>query len=731
MVRDDALVGQLTAGARELVKMALRVQGEAKHKTLGVHHWLLALVERHGPMAEAMARGLEASSLQRYLHEQLRQGHVGEPLAQESLVSQAVKRAEARGKQQATERDVAAVILTSAGYVLSAEPASSSGVKTAKGDPSDLSQSSAYRPRSKRPTPTLEQFGRDLTREALEGKLRPVVGRDAETQMLIETLCRQTKRNPCLVGPAGVGKTAIVEGFAQRVVRGDVPEMLRGVRVLAIQPSTLVAGAGTVGDLEERIKALLSEASQDGVVLFIDEVHSMIGAGGKTGISDVASLLKPALARGDMACIGATTDDEYRRFIESDSALERRFQPIRVQELTGEQTLHVLHTVLNDLAERTGVDVPAPILTWLVDFAQEYMHNRYFPDKAVDLLEQCIAHAVTQGKKTVEPTDAELVAYRMVGLPTDPTTRLRLLKERLGATALLSQEDQSALCNRLEVTMRGLDVCPARPNLVVLLAGNAAANSERLAEIIASTLFGADDRVVTVDLSRFVHPADLTMLLGAPPGYVGYNEALPIHRIAQMASCVVRFENLHACHPIVREVLKQALADGFLTDACGKRIYLSDTVVLFTAEVGLQDGQHLGFALGPEPSGVHWRRAAEQALGMDLLSQIDVVCTEVPITEGHRRKWLEEDLLASLSQRYRKLGLHLQWDESVVRWLLSQHDVCAGRRDWERLVDSSIAQVLVKHLPASGQARREVKLRILREGEYIVALEERPTEEGG
>lgn len=723
----DHLIQTLTPGAQQLVEAAIAKQQQAKRKPLGVHQWLLALLERHAKMAEAMVQGLEPSSLRRHLHEQLQQGNAGAPLAQESVVRQAIERAKARGKTQATERDLAVVILTAAGYSVVEETAPMPSPMHPQVHTAIHPETTAYRPCTKRPTPTLEQFGRDLTQEALEGKLSPVVGRDYEIQLLIETLCRHTKRNPCLVGPAGVGKTAIVEGFAQKVVRAEVPEMLKGVRVFAVQPSTLVAGAHIVGELEKRMKVLLSEASQDGIILFIDEVHSIIGAGGMMGTSDVASLLKPALARGDLALIAATTDDEYRRFIEPDSALERRFQPIRVQELTPEQTLQVLCARRSELADKHGVHVPDEVLSWLIDFGQRFLRNRYFPDKAVDLLEQCVAYAVTQGKKAIEQEDAELVAQRMVGMPMELTARLSLLRQHLAECALLTQDDAAALLNRLEVSMRGLDLHPARPDAVVLLTGDAATNSERLAETIAFALFGAAERVITIDLSRFVHPADVTMLIGAPPGYVGYSETLPIHRIAQMPWCVVCFENVHACHPQVREVLKQALADGFLTDGRGKRIYLSDTVVLLTADIALQSQRRLGFREWSDSPSVKVSQAAEKALGSELVAQIDLICTEVLTSEVSRRRWLEEHLLKDLSERYRKQGLRLQWDESIIQWLLTQQSAYTSKRDWERLVDTHISPLLVKYLPAAGE--QEVRLRIVKGEGDIIQVEKEGSEE--
>ena len=547
----------------------------------------------------------------------------------------------------------------------------------------------------------LEQFGRDLTREAQDGKLTPVVGRQDEVQLVIETLCRRTKRNPVLVGPAGVGKTAIVEGLAQRVVRGEVPAPLAGARVLALLPSLLVAGAGVVGELQTRMKGILAEASQDGVILFIDEVHSVIGAGGRPGSDDIASLLKPALARGDLACIAATTDDEYRRFIEPDAALERRFQPVRVQELTPDQTIEVVKIHRDVLARLRGVAVSDDVLRWLVDFAQQYLRNRYFPDKAVDLVEQCVANAVTEGKTIVDEATAKTVAERMIGMPLALDDRLKTLTDRLSERALLGEDDIQTLVNRLQVTMRGMDVRPSRPNAVVLLTGDAASESEMLSHIVAKALFGSATREIVMDLNRCVHPADVTMLIGAPPGYVGYEDAVPLHRLAQTPWSVLRFEHVDACHPQVRDVVTQAIAEGALTDGRGRRLYLSDTVVLMTAGVEVRTTHPIGFRRGdaaPEPPA---KVDVTAGLGEALAAQVDLVCTDVLQTDATRRRWIEDSLLADLSDRYRKHGVNLKWDESFIGWLLDRHGASANQRDWERVMDVSLGPLLMPYVPGA------------------------------
>jgi ATP-dependent Clp protease ATP-binding subunit ClpC len=697
----------LSPGAQRLIETALEKQTAAKQEQTGVYHWLLALLERHGPMAEAMASGLKASEVAARLREQLAAGNIGAPLERAEVEKLAAERAAARGKDQASERDIAAVVLAADGYTLTeTAPAARQSTPSVESDAADKSTpgagstpaASEYRSRVKKPTPALEQFGRDLTREAVEGKLLPVVGREAEIDLIIETLCRRTKRNPALVGPAGCGKTAIVEGLARRIAEGNVPEVLRGSRLLALQPSSLVAGAGMVGELDRRMQAVIAEAGQDGVLLFIDEIHSIVGAGGREGSGDVASQLKPALARGNMACLAATTDDEYRRFIEPDAALERRFQPIRVQEMTPAQTLLVLQTLRDELARLRDVQTGEGVLAWLVEFATQFLRNRTFPDKAVDLLEQGVAYAVTQGKTELTVEDAEAVARRMVGMPLAVEEQLQALQERLDERALLRDEDALSLQNRLAVTMRGLDLRSARPNAVVLLADDAAEVSEALGEAIAATLFGAAERVVAIDFGRMAQAHDVSLLIGAPPGYVGYSEALPLHRIAQMPWCVLRCENLHQCHPQVLAVLAQALEDGVITDARGKKIYLSDAVVLLTADVAAASGAAIGFRKS-EAAAVEVRRdVLENKLGAELLAQCDLVVSRVPGIEVGRRRWLEKSLLQEWAGRYRKQDLHLQWDKSLVEWLMTQCDADSNQRDWERLVDESLSPLLLPYL---------------------------------
>ncbi len=719
----DDPTAPLTPGARRIVARAQEAVAEFRHAGPGVNHWLLAVLERHGPMAADLAVAIDPAAISVWLVEQLKAGTTGPPLEEAGVVSAACEHARVRGKQAAAERDVVAVILSFAGYTLregaipagpppsdgppAAEtPASADAVAT--GEPgADTPPEPAYRPRAVHPTPTLDQFGRDLTREAQQRKLLPTVGREAETGLVMETLCRRTKRNPVLIGPAGVGKTAIVEGLACRVVAGDVPALLQGVRVICLQPSTLAAGASMAGEFEKRMQSLVEEARQDGIVVFIDEVHSLVGAGGRAGTSDAASVLKPALARGELACIAATTDDEYRVWIEPDSALERRFQPIRVQELTREQTLAVLRVLRDDFLATRRVMVPDAVLGWLIDSAERYLRNRYFPDKAVDLLEQAVACAVSAGRDAVDVTTARLVTERMVGVPVGAEAGREALREQLTRRRLLAAEHIEALLGHLAVALRGLDIRPTRPNVVALLLGDAATEGPALAETIAGCLFGSPERTVTIDLGRFTQAEDVTMLVGAPPGYVGYTDTLPIHRVAQMPWCVVTFENVEACHPQVLGVVVQALSDGFVTESRGRRIYLSDAVVLLTARTALAHHHAIGFADAARPAATaatDLRQAVADVLGEALVSECDLVCDARADNRQIDKEWVRTQLLDELSHRYRRQGLEVRWDDSAVEWILGQAKACDNRRDWERLIDERVAPLLIGCLPASADA---------------------------
>ena len=668
-----------------------------------LNHWLLALLERFGPMAESLVRAFSANATVAALRVSVARGDKGPPLPTDELTRLAIEQADRLGKPAATERDLVSVVLERAGYEV-IRPANAPARSTSPAGPAQPPSPMPPPSRAQRPTPTLDRFGRDLTAAAREGRLGTVVGREEELGAMILTLCRLTKPNPLLVGPAGTGKTAIVEALAARIASGDVPPRLLGTRVVSLQPSALVAGAGVVGELDKRMEAVVAEASQPGVILFIDEVHALIGAGGREGTGDMASMLKPALARGAIACIAATTDDEYRRFIESDKALERRFQPIRVTEMTPAQALAVLRGVRPQYAEARGVTVSDEVLSWLVATAERRMPNRRFPDKAVDLLDHVVAHAVATGSNKMDVDATTLVIDRLLGGSGASSDTFARLAEELAGECAIPSGDAQSIVERLGFTVRGLDLDASRPNLVLLLAGDAAERGTEVSRVLAQNMFGDPSRVVHIDFSRFVDETGLRSLLGSPPSYVGYADRHVLDAVAENPWTVVLCERLDACHPTVRAAFVPALTRGELTDYRGRKLHFADTIVVLTTSADDVDRPRVGFHTASEthaPGNKHEAELATSLFGDAAAGAVDLVVRAVAAGEpATSAGTLVERTLSRLRGRLAEHRVELHWDAPVAQWFAtSPRDGSVNQDAVERVIEQELLPMLVRHLP--------------------------------
>ena len=538
-----------------------------------------------------------------------------------------------------------------------------------------------------RPIYQLKYFGCDLTEMARKGKLRLVVGREQVIRNMIDTLCCPEKSNPVLVGPAGVGKTAIVEGFARMVAEGSVPKMLAGVTVFMLQPSLVVAGCSHYGDLEKRMKDIINEASQDGVILFIDEVHSIIGAGGLQGTTDMASMLKPVLSRSDIRCIAATTDDEYR-IIERDPALERRFHKIPVCEMDTAQTF----SVLCSLRDTWKIDVTDKVLHTIINYADKFMRTRNFPDKAVDILNRCVGHVRANGGSEITSAEANEVAQSMIGMPLDISSRLQVMSSQLSECTTLPQESVSTLINRMELTMRGLDVRHSRPNAVVLLADAAAGVALSAAKCISLALFDSPSQVVSIDMSSLSSPEDITQLLGARPGFVGYSATLPIHRIKQFPWSIVLFENVDLCSYYFRQILAQALQNGFFTDGEGKKIFISDAIVLLTApDIKVHTSRKVGFHDSHGQANESIQSLLRDQLCSELVNEIDLVVTE---TNQFNLSHVHSKTLVGLLDKYSKeLDKNLVCDQLLHDWIASS-STGVTHEEWVKMFEGQFEAMI-------------------------------------
>ncbi|MFH8342456.1 ATP-dependent Clp protease ATP-binding subunit [Streptomyces sp. AM6-12] len=502
----------------------------------------------------------------------------------------------------------------------------------------------------KQPATTLDEFGRDLTDEAKAGKLDPVVGRAEEIEQTVEILSRRSKNNPVLIGEPGVGKTAIVEGLAQRIVAGEVPDTLKDKRVVALDLSGMVAGAQYRGQFEERLKKVIEEvqAASGNIILFIDELHTVVGAGATgEGAMDAGNMLKPALARGDLHVVGATTIDEYRKYVEKDAALERRFQPVMVPEPTVEETVQILEGLRDAYEAHHQVRFDDGALVAAAEMSDRYITDRFLPDKAIDVLDQAGARVrlrsagrstevvsredriaklrreleqavsaedferASELKREIAETEAELagieerregvvsvtaadiadIVSRRTGIPVSQLTasekeKLLKLEEEMHARIVGQDEAVTAVSQAVRRNRAGMGD-PNRPVGSFLFLGPTGVGKTELAKTLAELLFGEEDRMVRFDMSEFQEKHTVARLVGAPPGYVGYEEAGQLtEKVRRQPYSVVLFDEVEKAHPDVFNTLLQILDDGRLTDSQGRTVDFRHCVVIMTSNIG-------------------------------------------------------------------------------------------------------------------------------------------------
>ncbi|HSH21806.1 MAG TPA: ATP-dependent Clp protease ATP-binding subunit, partial [Candidatus Caenarcaniphilales bacterium] len=520
-----------------------------------------------------------------------------------------------------------------------------------------LSQSSSAGPatETKRAskTPTVDQLGINLTDAVRSGKIDPVIGREKEIERVIQILSRRTKNNPALIGEPGVGKTAIAEGLAQRIVTGDVPETLANKRVLTLDIGSLVAGTKYRGEFEERLKKIIEELrSTSDAVLFIDELHTLVGAGAAEGAIDAANILKPPLARGELQCIGATTLDEYRKYIERDAALERRFQPVMVEEPTLEQTIEILFGIRERYEEHHKVKITDDAVRSAADLSIRYITDRHLPDKAIDLIDEAASRVrlrfsssppelkqaqrdldrVTkekesaindqdyevaanlrdaestakervdemraawqrdQGAQPAEVTEEDIaqVVAMWTGIPVtriaqEESERLLQMEDALHKR-VIGQEEAIATISRAVRRARAGLKDPKRPIGSFIFLGPTGVGKTELAKSLAEFMFGSQDSLIKIDMSEFMERHNVSRLVGAPPGYVGFEEGGQLTEAVRRKSySVVLLDEIEKAHPEVFNILLQILEDGHLTDAKGRRVDFRNTVIIMTSNVG-------------------------------------------------------------------------------------------------------------------------------------------------
>ncbi|MCX5676451.1 MAG: ATP-dependent Clp protease ATP-binding subunit [Planctomycetota bacterium] len=629
--------------------------------------------------------------------------------------------------------------------------------------------------RGKSKTPALDSFGRDLTQLAVEGKLDPVIGRHAEIERVTQVLCRRTKNNPVLLGEAGVGKTAIVEGLAQQIVSGEVPELLMGRRIVVLDLAMMVAGTKYRGQFEERIKAVMNEVRRAGkIILFIDELHTLVGAGGAEGAIDASNVLKPALSRGEIQCIGATTLDEYRKYVEKDGALERRFQTIIVEPPSPQETLDILKGLRDRYEAHHRVQITDAALKLAVDLSNRYISGRFLPDKAIDVIDESGARvrlrAMTrppdvthleqeierlnhekeeavaaskyedaadlrnkvdalktrkdamlaewrqQGHEVEGVVDEEVVAEvvsRMTGVPltrleSEETERLLHMEDELHKRVISQHEAISAISRSMRRSRSGMKD-PRRPMGSFIFLGPTGVGKTLLAKALAEFMFGDEDALIQIDMSEYMEKHNVSRLVGAPPGYVGYEEGGQLtERIRRRPYSVVLLDEIEKAHADVYNMLLQIMEEGNLTDSFGRRIDFRNTVLIMTSNIGadiIKNQSGLGFRKKTaeatyEQTKDMLMKEVERHFRPEFLNRVDEIIMFHQLTREDLKAIVDIEMV-KVRGRLSSQGLELALTDEAKDFLINQGfnpDFGARplRRAIEHLVEDHISEEILR-----------------------------------
>ena len=565
-----------------------------------------------------------------------------------------------------------------------------------------------------------EKYGRDLTRLAQEGRLDPVLCRDSELERMVEILCRRQKNNPCLLGEPGVGKSALAEALAQRIASGQITPALRGKRVLSLDMASMVAGTKYRGDFEERFKNLLEELYRDrSTILFIDEIHIIAGAGAAEGAIDAASILKPMLARGEIQLIGATTPEEYRKTIQKDSALERRFGRVMVEEPTPTAAETILAGLMPRYERYHGVAIPSTAIHAAVELSVRYLPGRYLPDKAIDLLDEAaaarrIAESGSE-KKTLTPADIARVVSKASGVPAERVgeaerERLAQLEQRLGAEVIGQPRAVASVAAAIRRSRTGLRE-NNRPIGAMLFLGPTGVGKTQLARTLAKGWFGSEKALLRFDMSEYMERHTVARLIGAPPGYVGHDEGGQLtEAVRRRPYSVVLFDEIEKAHSDIQNLLLQILEDGTLTDAQGRRADFSNTIILLTSNLGARclAGQTtpMGFgAAGAEKDrcGQQAIREAREFFRPELMGRLDETVLFDPLGP-EQLAGIADRLLCELEERAAGQGYTLRHTAAAAKALAGAKVPPYGARELRRTVSRAVEQALADRI-ADGTAQ--------------------------
>ena len=556
-------------------------------------------------------------------------------------------------------------------------------------------------------TSPLEEFGYDMTQAAREGKLDPLVGREDEIQRVIQILGRRRKNNPMLVGDPGVGKSAIVEGIAIKIVNGDIPPVLAGKRLISLDLGSIVAGTKYRGDFEKRLKNIINEvASSPDVILFIDEFHNIVGAGGASGSLDAANMLKPALARGEIQCIGATTMDEFRKSVEKDGALDRRFQKIVVERTDIQHSISILTRLKTNYEKHHNVVYTDEAIEACVRMSERYITDRCLPDKAIDAMDEAgskvrLKNPDKTGSVTAEDV-AEIIS-KMTGIPSgrvaeNEGSRLMKMRDVLKKRIIGQDEAIEKVVRAIQRNRAGIKD-PGKPVGTFLFFGPTGVGKTQLAKSLAEYLFDSEDNMIRIDMSEYMEKFNVSRLIGAPPGYVGFEEGGQLsERVRRKPYCVVLLDEIEKAHPDVFNLLLQVMDEGRLTDSTGRTISFRNTIVIMTSNVGSRELEEYGSGVGFSTSSRNVEgnrksvveKAVRKAFPPEFINRVDEQVFFSHLGKEDLEKIIDIEL-KSLKSRVKEAGFELTVTAAAKRFVADAgYDPNYGARPLKRAVQRFI-----------------------------------------
>jgi ATP-dependent Clp protease ATP-binding subunit ClpC len=808
-----------TDRVRKVLQMAREEAARLHHEYVGTEHILLGLIREGEGVAAAVLTNLnvDLDDIQQKIEETVKKGKAaaapGPDLPYTSRAKKVLELAmtEARELNHSyvgtehlllgllrEEKGIAAQVLTDAGVSLEQSRAEtlrllgSDMPSASAGSAAPAPPVSAPKSEKKSKTPALDHFCRDLTQLAAEGQLDPTIGRQKEIQRVMEILARRKKNNPVLIGEPGVGKTAIVEGLALLIASGQCPDVLRDHRVLSLDMAAVIAGTKYRGQFEERLKAVMNEIAQSkAVVLFIDELHTLVGAGAAEGAIDASNMLKPALARGELQCVGASTLNEYRKYIEKDGALERRFQAVVVDPPSVEETVEILKGLRQKYEDHHRVSIPDPSLRAAAELSDRYITDRFLPDKAIDVIDEAGARArlaaqappaeiaalksdlekVNQDKEaavrdqnferaaalrdserdlqnrirlrqeewererqTQRPIiDEEAVAFivsRWTGIPLTrlqeaETARLLRMEEEIHLSVIGQDEAITAVSRAIRRSRAGLKD-PNRPIGSFIFSGPTGVGKTELARALAKFLFADPAALIRVDMSEYMEKFSVSRLIGAPPGYVGYEDSGALTKaVRRKPYSVVLLDEIEKAHPDVFNILLQVLDEGHLTDNYGRVINFKNTVVIMTSNVGARDitqSKALGFHTGDRAN--TFAKIAEtvkeeiaKVFNPEFLNRLDEVIVFHPLDKGH----IAQIVGVLLKDVQRRIGDEVKLTPAATDFLVKHgYDQTYGARPLKRAIQRFIEDPLSERI-LTGEFTRgdEITVDVAPEGDKL------------